>query len=177
LGDPCLSPARKRRRPAPNSDGAKPVKAMNVWDEGRLRTAARTATTAMRLLRYLRRPAALKIVSSETLGSPSFLSFTPTRRHKVAFGTSACPGTPLGKSSLIARRARSNAGWLLCVAPVREGRLGGLALAPGGAQFRNVGAEYLDPIHVPKSWLIKNLASDPPWAQRTRLLPIQILRF
>ena len=59
---------------APKSDGAEPVKAMNVKGEGRLRTAARTATTAMPLLRYLRRPAALKIVSSETLGSPWSLS-------------------------------------------------------------------------------------------------------
>jgi hypothetical protein len=54
-----------------------------------------------------------------------------------------------------------------CCVRFTRGALGGLALAPGAAQFRNVGAEYLDPIHVPLPWLIKNLASDPPLFQRT----------
>src|SRR5882724_7437739 len=118
---------------APNSDGAESLKAMNVWGEGRLRTAARTATTAMRLLRYLRRPAALKIVSSETLGSSSFLSFTPTRRHKIAIGIKLVDRT--------ARTFKHRLASTCCARPRRP--LGGLALAPGGAQFRNVGAEYL----------------------------------
>jgi len=33
-----------------------------------------------------------------------------------------------------------------------RGALGGLALVFGAAQFRDVGAENLDPIHVPQSW-------------------------
>jgi hypothetical protein len=62
-------------------------------------------------LRYLRRPAALWIVSSETLGRPACLSFSPTRRNRIIFGTAAWSGTPLGSS--IALRARSSAGRLL----------------------------------------------------------------
>jgi hypothetical protein len=53
----------------------------------------RAATTAMRCLRYLRRPAARRMVSSETL-SP--VSFSLTRRHKIWFGSVAWSGTPFG---------------------------------------------------------------------------------
>src|SRR6266545_1741280 len=101
------------RMSAPNSDGAR----ANVGKTNKARTATvHAANTAMRFLRYLRRPAALKIVSSETSGRPSSLSFLPTRRHNFAFGSAACPGTPWGYSSLIARCARSSAGRLLLVA-------------------------------------------------------------
>ena len=104
------------RMSAPNSDGA--AFAANDSEMNKARKATtHAANTAMRFLRYLRRPAALKIVSSETPGSPSFLSFSPTRRYKFTFGSAACPGTPWGYSSLIARRARSNVGRLLLVAP------------------------------------------------------------
>ena len=54
--------------------------------------------------------AALKIVSSETSGSPIFLGCSPTRRHKFTFGSAACSGTPCGYCSLIAMRALSNLG-------------------------------------------------------------------
>jgi hypothetical protein len=53
----------------------------------------RAATTAMRCLRYLRRPAARRMVSSETLGP---VSFSPTRWHKFLFGSVAWSGTPFG---------------------------------------------------------------------------------
>ena len=58
--------------------------------------SANTANTAMPYLRYLRRPAALKIVSSETPGRLSSWSFALTRRHRFAFGSVAWPGTPSG---------------------------------------------------------------------------------
>jgi hypothetical protein len=58
--------------------------------------SATTATSAMRLLRYLRRPAARKIVSSDTSGSLDSLSFALTRRQRAAFGSVAWSGTPLG---------------------------------------------------------------------------------
>jgi hypothetical protein len=51
--------------------------------------SANTANTAMPYLRYLRRPAALKIVSSETFGSLASLNFTLTCRHKLALGSEA----------------------------------------------------------------------------------------
>ena len=55
--------------------------------------AARAANTAMRFLRYLRRrPAALKIVSSDTPGKVSSLSFAPTFRHKLTLGSAAWSG-------------------------------------------------------------------------------------
>ena len=57
---------------------------------------ANTATPPLRCLRYLRWPAALKMVSSETTGNPACLSFSPTRRQRIGFGSAACPGTPLG---------------------------------------------------------------------------------
>jgi hypothetical protein len=44
----------------------------------------------MPYLRYLRRPAALKIVSSETPGRLSSWSFALTRRHRFAFGSVSC---------------------------------------------------------------------------------------
>ena len=40
--------------------------------------------------------AALKIVSSETSGSPIFLGCSPTCRHKFTFGSAARSGTPWG---------------------------------------------------------------------------------
>ena len=45
-------------------------------------------------LRYLRRPAALKTVSSERLGSFLCAIFLWTRSHKFLFGKTACFGTP-----------------------------------------------------------------------------------
>jgi hypothetical protein len=72
-----------------------------------IRHPANTANTAMPYLchlRYLRRPAALKIVSSETFGSLASLSFALTRRHRFALGSVAWPGTPSGYSSFMMPR-------------------------------------------------------------------------
>jgi hypothetical protein len=71
----------------------------------------------MPFLRYLRRPAALRIVSSETPGSRCSLSHSPTRLHSIAFGSVACVGTPWGYTSLTARSTRSREGFVLLVAP------------------------------------------------------------
>lgn len=58
------------------------------------------------------------------------------------------------------------------------GMLGVLVLRPGYAQnFRNVGAANLDRFQIPGSRYRITLASDEPWLQRARPLPIQILRF
>src|SRR5579871_2658296 len=65
-------------------------------DERALPHSASAANNAARYLHYLRRPAALKIVSFETFGSPNFLSLSPTRRHKFAFGSADWEGTPFG---------------------------------------------------------------------------------
>ena len=65
----------------------------------------------MRYLRYLRRrPAALKMVSSETGGSPWSLSFSPTCPSNCLFGKAAWSGGPSGYSSSMARFARSKFG-------------------------------------------------------------------
>ena len=73
----------------------------------------------MHFLRYLRRRlAALKIVSSETSGNPSSLSFSPTCRHKFALSITDWLGTPSGYSSLITRSALSSFGRLLRLASV-----------------------------------------------------------
>jgi hypothetical protein len=74
--------------------------------------SARAANTAMRFLRYLRRPAALKIESSEVFGSPSDFRRSPTRLHKTVLGKVAWSGIPSGYSSLMMRLARSRAGRL-----------------------------------------------------------------
>jgi hypothetical protein len=50
-------------------------------------TTAGAAMLYLPYLRYLRRPAARKIVSSETGGSLASLSFTPMRRHKFVLGS------------------------------------------------------------------------------------------
>src|SRR5262249_41438554 len=73
----------------------------------------------MLYLRYLRRPAALKTVSSETLGSLFSAIFLWNRKHKFLFGKTAWFGnSSWGNSSLIASRARSNAGEVILLVPV-----------------------------------------------------------
>lgn len=53
------------------------------------------ATDAARFLCYLRRrPAARRIVSSDTLRRPFFWSCSPMRRHSATFRRSLCEGTP-----------------------------------------------------------------------------------
>ena len=65
--------------------------------------AVHAATTAMLYLRYLRRPAALKIVSFETLGRSLCLSHSPMRLHKRLLGLRNWVGTPSGYTAAMAR--------------------------------------------------------------------------
>lgn len=57
-----------------------------IRDGGSIPHSASTANTAMLLLRYLRRPAARKIGSSDTSGSLDSLSLALTRRQRAALG-------------------------------------------------------------------------------------------
>lgn len=123
------------------------------------KATAHAANTAMRFLRYLRRAAALKIVSSETSGNPSFLSFSATRRHKLAFGSAACPGTPWGYSSLITRCARSNAGRLLIVVLVSR---------VGWADSLGVPARHKTFVTSALESLIHSRSQCPQWAELPR---------
>jgi hypothetical protein len=65
------------------------------------------------ILRYLRRLAALKIVSSLTSSRDLFLSHAATSLHSVQLGTMILLGTPWGQSALMASNARSRSGALL----------------------------------------------------------------
>jgi hypothetical protein len=52
--------------------------------------------TPMTQVSHLRRCAALKIVGSETSGMLLFFNQLPTFRQRIAFGSVAWSGTPLG---------------------------------------------------------------------------------
>lgn len=69
---------------------------INAWLHVRFAGGYLAANAAMPHLRYLRRPAALKIVSSETSVRPRSLSQPPTARQSITFETVAWSGTPLG---------------------------------------------------------------------------------
>jgi hypothetical protein len=64
------------------------------------------------ILRYLRRLAAPKIVSSLTSSRDLFLSHAATSLHSVQLGTMILLGTPWGQSALMASNARSRSGAL-----------------------------------------------------------------